>query len=59
MSDQPVADAGTFIIGGDLTVHRLGFGAIRLTGKDIWGEPADRAECLRISALDAAGKTAR
>lgn len=43
MSDQPAANAGTFTFGGDLTVHRLDFGAIRVTGKGIWGEPADRA----------------
>jgi aryl-alcohol dehydrogenase-like predicted oxidoreductase len=47
MSDHPAAASGTFTIGGDLTVHRLGFGAMRVTGKGIWGEPADRAECLR------------
>jgi len=32
----------TFDLGGDLPVHRLGFGAMRITGKGIWGEPADR-----------------
>ena len=31
----------TFTIGGDLTVNRLGFGAMRLTGKGVWGPPAD------------------
>ena len=36
------ADSGTFAIGGDLTVHRLGFGAMRITGPGIWGEPSDR-----------------
>lgn len=36
------ADSGTFVIGGDLTVHRLGFGAMRVTGPGIWGEPDDR-----------------
>jgi aryl-alcohol dehydrogenase-like predicted oxidoreductase len=41
------AHAGTFDIGGKLTVHRLGFGAMRITGRGIWGEPADRAEALR------------
>ena len=41
------AKSGTFKIGGDLAVHRLGYGAMRITGKGIWGEPADRAECLR------------
>lgn len=39
--------SGTFKIGGDLAVHRLGYGAMRVTGRGIWGEPADRAECLR------------
>jgi aryl-alcohol dehydrogenase-like predicted oxidoreductase len=33
---------------GDLTVHRLGFGAMRLTGRGIWGEPVDRRECIRV-----------
>ena len=42
------AAAGTFKIGGDIPVNRLGFGAMRITGKGIWGEPADRAECLRV-----------
>lgn len=37
----------TFSIGGDMPVHRLGFGAMRITGPGIWGEPADRAEALR------------
>ena len=32
----------TFTLGGDMTVHRLGFGAMRVTGKGIWGWPADR-----------------
>jgi aryl-alcohol dehydrogenase-like predicted oxidoreductase len=35
------AASGTFTIGGDLTVNRLGFGAMRITGKGIWGEPRD------------------
>jgi pyridoxine 4-dehydrogenase len=39
--------AGTFRIGGALPVHRLGFGAMRVTGRGIWGPPADRAEALR------------
>jgi pyridoxine 4-dehydrogenase len=33
---------------GDLTVNRMGFGAMRITGKGIWGPPADRDECLRV-----------
>ena len=43
-----VAAAGTFTLGGDLVVNRLGFGAMRITGKGIWGEPADRDEALRV-----------
>lgn len=38
----------TFTLGGDLTVNRLGFGAMRLTGKGVWGPPADRDECIRV-----------
>ncbi len=40
--------AGTIAIGGGLPVNRMGFGAMRLTGQGIWGEPADRAECQRV-----------
>src|SRR5207245_7491744 len=40
--------AGTIDLGGDLTVNRLGFGAMRLTGAGSWGEPADREECKRV-----------
>jgi pyridoxine 4-dehydrogenase len=39
--------SGTFKIGGDIPVHRLGFGAMRITGAGIWGEPEDRAESIR------------
>jgi aryl-alcohol dehydrogenase-like predicted oxidoreductase len=42
------AASGTFTLGGDLTVNRLGFGAMRLTGKGVWGPPADRDECVRV-----------
>ena len=38
------AAAGTIDIGGDLTVNRLGYGAMRITGSGIWGEPADREQ---------------
>ena len=45
----PIVNApGTFDIGGELTVHRLGFGAMRLTGRGIWGEPDDPDECRRV-----------
>lgn len=47
MADKPAAASGTFSIDGELTVHRLGFGSMRVTGRGIWGEPADRAECIR------------
>src|ERR1700720_318364 len=40
--------SGTFSIGGDRTVNRLGYGAMRITGDGIWGEPADREECKRV-----------
>src|SRR6476660_4562789 len=39
--------SGSFKIGGDIEVHRLGFGAMRITGPGIWGPPADRAEAIR------------
>jgi pyridoxine 4-dehydrogenase len=40
--------AGTVDIGGDLTVNRMGFGAMRITGKGIWGEPLDREQALAV-----------
>jgi len=42
------AASGTFTIGGDLTVNRLGFGAMRITGPGIWGDPKDPAEARRV-----------
>jgi pyridoxine 4-dehydrogenase len=44
----PAKKSGEFIIGNDLRVTRLGFGAMRITGEGIWGEPADRAEAIRV-----------
>jgi pyridoxine 4-dehydrogenase len=44
----PADAAGTFTLGGDLTVNRMGFGAMRLTGPGIWGPPPDRAEAIRV-----------
>lgn len=38
----------TFTIGGDLPVHRLGYGAMQLPGPGVWGEPADRAAAVRV-----------
>src|SRR5439155_4271102 len=43
-----VAASGTFTLGGDLSVNRLGFGAMRLAGRGIWGEPNDPDECRRV-----------
>ena len=40
--------AGTIGIGGDLTVHRMGYGAMRITGAGIWGEPRDRDEAKAV-----------
>lgn len=51
MSTKVVANAiesGTFTLGGDLVVNRLGFGAMRLTGDGIWGEPKDPEEAKRV-----------
>jgi pyridoxine 4-dehydrogenase len=42
------AASGTFLIGGDLPVHRLGYGTMRLVGHGAWGEPADPAEARRV-----------
>jgi pyridoxine 4-dehydrogenase len=44
----PATAAGTINLGGDLTVNRMGFGAMRLTGKGVWGPPDDRDECIRV-----------
>ncbi len=40
--------SGTFLIGGDLPVHRLGYGTMRLVGEGAWGEPSDEAEARRV-----------
>jgi aryl-alcohol dehydrogenase-like predicted oxidoreductase len=40
--------SSTFAIGGETTVHRLGYGAMQLTGKGVWGEPDDRDEAIRV-----------
>jgi len=47
-SDRPAAKSGQFLIGNDLRVNRLGFGAMRITGKGVWGEPPDRREAIRV-----------
>lgn len=50
MAQAPVtaAPGGTFRLGGDLPVHRLGFGAMRITGPGIWGQPADRNQASAV-----------
>ncbi len=44
----PAAAAGAVTLGGEITVNRMGFGAMRLTGPGVWGPPADRAEAVRV-----------
>jgi pyridoxine 4-dehydrogenase len=44
----PAAASGTFSIGGDVSVHRLGFGAMQLTGDGVWGEPQDHDEAIAV-----------
>jgi aryl-alcohol dehydrogenase-like predicted oxidoreductase len=45
---RPATRSGDFALGGDLPVHRLGFGTMQLTGSGVWGEPADRAEAIAV-----------
>ena len=47
MARISAAASGTFMIGGETPVTRLGFGAMRVTGQGIWGPPADRDEAIR------------
>lgn len=46
--ERPADRSGTFAIGGDMPVNRLGFGSMRLTGPGIWGDPEDPAEAVRV-----------
>ncbi len=46
--DRPVHRSGTFQLGGDLPIHRLGYGAMQLTGPGVWGDPADPDEAVRV-----------
>ncbi len=48
MSQISAKASGTFLLGGDLEINRLGFGAMRITGPGTWGEPEDRDEALRV-----------
>jgi pyridoxine 4-dehydrogenase len=47
-AERPNASVGTFELGGDLTVNRLGFGAMRITGPGIWGEPENPEDARRV-----------
>ncbi|SOD61730.1 Predicted oxidoreductase [Streptomyces zhaozhouensis] len=44
----PVSRSGTYPLGGDLPVHRLGYGTMQLTGPGVWGDPADPEEAVRV-----------
>jgi pyridoxine 4-dehydrogenase len=46
--NRPTQSGGTFSIGGDLPVNRLGYGSMQLAGKGVWGEPADHDEAIRV-----------
>lgn len=48
MSAITAKASGTFMLGGDIQINRMGFGAMRITGKGIWGEPEDRDEAIRV-----------
>ena len=45
---RPAEASGTFFIGGDIPVRRLGFGTMRLTGAGIWGEPGNHSEAIAV-----------
>jgi pyridoxine 4-dehydrogenase len=46
--DSPAAAAGSLLLGGSLPVHRMGFGAMRITGEGVWGPPRDRAAACAV-----------
>ncbi len=48
MFDVISSQAGTLTIGGDLTVNRMGYGAMRITGSGVWGEPSDRTAAVTV-----------
>jgi aryl-alcohol dehydrogenase-like predicted oxidoreductase len=47
MTKLDARKSGSFKVGGEIEIHRLGFGAMRITGKGIWGPPADNPEAIR------------
>lgn len=48
MTTSIAGASSTFRLGGDLEVHRLGYGTMQLTGKGVWGEPDDRDEAIAV-----------
>ncbi|RSK49987.1 aldo/keto reductase [Hymenobacter rigui] len=48
MTNNTTSPANTFTLGNDLTVNRMGYGAMRITGDGIWGPPRDHAEAIRV-----------
>ena len=47
-TEKTALASGTITLGGDMTVNRLGYGAMRITGQGIWGPPRDRDEAIRV-----------
>lgn len=47
-TNRPAEHSGTFKIGGDLSVYRMGFGAMRIVGKGVWGQPENKEEALSV-----------
>lgn len=45
---RPASHSGSFALGGDLTVNRLGFGTMQLTGRGVWGDPPDHNESIAV-----------
>jgi pyridoxine 4-dehydrogenase len=48
VDDRPAAAAGTFSIGGDLAVNRVGYGTMQIIGPGYWGPPRDEAEAVQV-----------
>ena len=53
MTTTTATASGTFMLGGDIQINRMGFGAMRITGNGIWGEPEDRPEAEEDRRRDA------
>ncbi|BCL79728.1 oxidoreductase [Ktedonobacteria bacterium brp13] len=48
VNEKPATASGTFKVGGDIEIYRLGYGAMRITGDGIWGPPKDKQESLAV-----------